>query len=75
MSDLKNDLRIAKVMLAAQEEVIHNREQRERELREKAEKAFAERQKPKEEHKPTTPEERKAVIERFVTAAKNRFKK
>ena len=75
MSDLKNDLRIAKVMLAAQEEVIRNREQRERELREKAEKAFAERQKPKEKPKPMTLEERTAIMERLMTSMKNKNKK
>ncbi len=63
MTDVKNELIIAKTILSAQAEaeVIFSREQRIRNIREKALMAYAERRKPKSHRKPMTAEERMAV--------------
>lgn len=53
---------IARTMLFAKAEVIADRENREQRIREKAVRAFEERRKPKEQRKPMTAEERKAVL-------------
>lgn len=62
MIDSKCELTIAKTMLSAKAEVIISRESREQHIREKALRAYAERRKPKEQRKPMTAEERKAVM-------------
>ena len=61
MIDAKNELIIAKTILSAQAEVIFSREERIRNIREKALRAYAERRKPKPQRKPMTAEERRAV--------------
>ena len=61
MIDAKNELIIAKTILSAQAEVIISREERIRNIREKALMAYAERRKPKPQRKPMTAEERRAV--------------
>lgn len=65
MIDTKCELTTAKAMLSAKAEVIISRENREKHIREKALRAYAERQKSKEWHKPMTAEERKAVMNRL----------
>lgn len=62
MIDTKCELTIVKTMLSAKAEVILNSEDREKHIREKALRAYAERRKPKEQRKPMTAEERKAVM-------------
>lgn len=62
MIDTKCELTISKTMLSAKAEVILNREDREKHIREKAIRAYSERRKPKEQRKPMTAEERKAVM-------------
>lgn len=62
MIDTKCELTIAKAMLSAKAEVIIRRESREKHIREKAIRAYSERKKPKEQRKPMTAEERKAVM-------------
>lgn len=62
MIDTKCELSIAKAMLSAKAEVIISREGRGKHIREKALRAYAERRKPKEQRKPMTAEERKAVM-------------
>ena len=61
MTDAKNELIIAKTILSAQAEVIVSREERIRNIREKALMAYAERRKTKPQRKPMTAEERRAV--------------
>ncbi|WP_432651851.1 hypothetical protein [Huintestinicola sp.] len=62
MTDAKSELIIAKTILSAQAEVIISREQRIRNIREKALRAYAERRKPKPQRKSMTAEERRAVM-------------
>lgn len=62
MIDTKCELTITKAMFSAKAEVIISREDREKHIREKALRAYAERRKPKKQHKPMTAEERKAVM-------------
>lgn len=62
MIDIKCELTISRTMLSAKAEVILNREDREKHIREKALRAYAERKNPKERRKPMTAEERKAVM-------------
>lgn len=62
MIDTKCELTISRTMLSAKAEVILNREDREKHIREKALRAYSERRKPKEQHKPMTAEERRAVM-------------
>lgn len=61
MTDAKSELIIAKTILSAQAEVIISREQRIRNIREKALRAYAERRKPKPQRKSMTAEERRTV--------------
>lgn len=61
MIDAKNELSIAKTILSAQAEILISREERIRNIREKALMAYAERRKPKPHRKPMTAEERRAV--------------
>ena len=61
MTDFKSELIIAETILSAQAEVIFSREERIRNIREKALRAYAERRKPKPQRKPRTAEERRAV--------------
>ena len=56
MIDTKCELTVARTMLSAKVEVVLRRERRE------ALKAYADRKKPKPQHKPMTAEERKAVM-------------
>lgn len=62
MIDTKCELTVARTMLSAKVEVVLRRERRERHIREKALRAYAERKKPKEQRKPMTAEERRAVM-------------
>ena len=57
-----NDLIIARIMLSAQAEVILSRKERKQRIIDKAVKAYSERNKPKEQRKPMTAGERKAVM-------------
>ena len=61
MTDSKSELIIAKTILSAQAEILISREERIRNIREKALRAYAERRKPKPHRKPMTAEERRAV--------------
>ena len=61
MTDAKNELIIAKTILSAQAEILISREQRIRNIREKALRAYAERRKPKPQRKSMTAEERRTV--------------
>lgn len=61
MTDAKNELIIAKTILSAQAETIFSREERCRNIREKALRAYAERRKPKPRRKLMTAEERRVV--------------
>ena len=62
MIDTKCELTVARTMLSAKVEVVLRRESRERHIREKALRAYAERKKPKEQRKQMTAEERRAVM-------------
>ena len=62
MNDTESELYIARTVLNAKTAVIADRENREQRIREKALRAYAERKKPKEQRKPMTAEERKAVM-------------
>ncbi len=62
MNNTERELMIARTMLFAKAEVIADRENREQRIREKAVRAFEERRKPKEQRKPMSAEERKAVM-------------
>lgn len=61
MTDSKSEFIIAKTILSAQAEVLISREEKIRNIREKALRAYAERRKPKPQRKPMTAEERRAV--------------
>ena len=61
MTDVKNELIIAKTILSAQSNVIICREARKQNILEKALMDYAERRKPKPQRKPMTAEERRAV--------------
>lgn len=63
MNNTESELYIARAMLNAKTAVIADRENREQRIREKAVKAFEERSKPKEQRKPMSAEERKAVLD------------
>lgn len=62
MIDAKRELTVARAMISAKVEVVFSRESREQHIQEKALKAYADRKKPKPQHKPMTAEERKAVM-------------
>ena len=62
MIDTKCELTVARTMLSAKLEVVLRRESREQHIRKKALRAYAERKKPKEQRKPMTAEERRAVM-------------
>ncbi len=62
MNNTERELMIARTMLFAKAEVIADRENREQRIREKAVRAFDERRKPKEQRKPMSAEERRAVM-------------
>ncbi len=62
MNNTEMELMIARTMLFAKAEIIADRENREQRIREKAVRAFEERRKPKEQRKPMSAEERRAVM-------------